>query len=128
MALPPPQTERQALVALANLFTGLFFGVLHAKGLIGWDVLVNFKFSSWVVQSVNIFLWDMLFAISNTMLIRGVGSSFPILRQCLKIDARVLEIEICERQVDQFTHVTRFASYLKNLVKKCFGLLIPACQ
>ncbi len=61
--------------AIVNLLTGIAFGVLHSQGLIAWDVLHNFRFTSWLVQSGNIFLMDMAFVVANTMLIRGVGST-----------------------------------------------------
>ncbi len=67
------------VIAVTNLLTGLFFGVLHARGLIGWDVLVNFTFTSWLIQSANIFIMDMMFVLANTILIRGVDSQFTSL-------------------------------------------------
>lgn len=67
------------LAACLNLLTGIAFGILHANGLIGWDILRGFRFTSWLVQSANIFLMDMTFVIANTMLIRGVGNTFQTL-------------------------------------------------
>jgi two-component sensor histidine kinase len=43
-------------------------------------VLRDFKFASWIVQVLNIFLMDLTFATANAMLIRGVGRSFASLR------------------------------------------------
>ena len=65
--------------ALLNLLTGLAFGVLHAMGLIGWDVLHGFRFHSWLIQSANIFFMDTIFVVANTFLIRGVGNTFKSL-------------------------------------------------
>lgn len=62
--------------ALLNLMTGLTFGVLHSMGLIGWDVLHGFRFHSWLIQSFNIFVMDIIFVIANTFLIRGVDNTF----------------------------------------------------
>ncbi len=68
------------LMALVNFATGLTFGVLHAKGLISWHILRDFRFFSWVVQGINIFLLDLTFATANAILIWGVGESFSSLR------------------------------------------------
>jgi two-component sensor histidine kinase len=65
--------------ACLNLLTGITFGILHANGIIGWDILVGFPFTSWLLQSANIFFMDMIFVIANTMLIRGVGMTFQTL-------------------------------------------------
>ncbi|HUI72051.1 MAG TPA: histidine kinase dimerization/phosphoacceptor domain -containing protein [Spirochaetia bacterium] len=62
-----------------DFLTGMTFAVLHSLGLIGWDVLRNFHFFSWVIQCTNIFLIDITFAVANAMLIRGVDSSFKSL-------------------------------------------------
>jgi two-component sensor histidine kinase len=67
------------LAACLNLLTGVFFGILHANGFIGWDILRGFPFTSWLLQSANIFLFDMVFVIANTILIRGVGNTFTTL-------------------------------------------------
>jgi two-component sensor histidine kinase len=68
------------LMACLNLATGMVFAVMHARGLISWSVLKDFKFFSWVVQETNIFLMDVTFAFANAALIRGVGESFDSLR------------------------------------------------
>ncbi len=68
------------LAALLNLMTGLTFGVLHSMGLIGWDVLHGFRFHSWLIQSFNIFVMDIIFVIANTFLIRGVDNTFHSLK------------------------------------------------
>ncbi len=62
-----------------DFLTGMTFAVLHSLGLIGWDVLRNFRFFSWVIQCTNIFLIDLTFAVANAMLIRGVDTSFKSL-------------------------------------------------
>ncbi len=67
-------------MAAFNFATGMTFAVLHAKGIIGWSILKDFRFFSWVVQGVNILLMDLTFATANAMLIRGVGESFRSLR------------------------------------------------
>ncbi len=68
---------RPALIlACFNFLVGITFGVLHSMGIIGWDILHGFRFVSWLVQGVNIFMVDMIFAIANVMLIRRVGSAF----------------------------------------------------
>jgi two-component sensor histidine kinase len=67
-------------MASANLAIEMAFAVLHSRGIIGWDVLRNFRFFSWVVQGANIFFMDLTFATANAMLIRGVGDSFRSLK------------------------------------------------
>ncbi len=62
--------------AILNLATGMVFGVLHSRGLIGWEALGTFRFTSWLLQSGNIFLMDMVFVTANTLLIRGVDRTF----------------------------------------------------
>ncbi len=68
------------MLAVFNLATGMTFAVLHAKGLVGWSILKDFRFFSWVVQGLNIFLMDLTFATANAILIWGVGESFRSLR------------------------------------------------
>jgi two-component sensor histidine kinase len=75
------------LVACLNLATGMAFATLHAKGLIGWSVLKDFKFFSWVIQQGNIFLMDLTLAGASAILIRGVGESFRSLKTA---EAKVL--------------------------------------
>jgi two-component sensor histidine kinase len=69
------------LMGAIDFLTGMTFAVLHARGLIGWDVLHNFRFFSWVIQCTNIFLIDITFAVANAMLIRGVDISFKSLAE-----------------------------------------------
>jgi len=76
------------LAAGINFATGMTFAVLHSMGLIGWDVLRNFKFFSWVIQCLNILLMDVAFVIANVMLIRGVDTSFKSLHA---VEAKVRE-------------------------------------
>jgi two-component sensor histidine kinase len=68
------------LAGCLNFATEMAFAVLHAKGLISWHVLRDFRFLSWVIQAGNIFLFTATFAIANAMLIRGVDGSFKFLR------------------------------------------------
>jgi two-component sensor histidine kinase len=89
-----------ALFACLDLLTGLAFGVLHAKGLVGWPILKDFPFASWLVQSANIFFVDMMFAIANTILIRGVGDTFRNLNAAEgKILASLAEKETLIREL-----------------------------
>ncbi len=86
--------------ALLNLLTGLAFGVLHAMGLIGWDVLHGFRFHSWLIQSANIFLMDTIFVVANTFLIRGVGNTFKSLSAAEeKVRASLQEKETLIREL-----------------------------
>jgi len=88
------------LAALLNLLTGLAFGVLHAMGLIGWDVLHGFRFHSWLIQSANIFFMDTIFVVANTFLIRGVGNTFKSLRAAEeKVSASLQEKETLIREL-----------------------------
>jgi two-component sensor histidine kinase len=68
------------LAACLNFATEMAFAILHAKGLISWTVLRDFKSFSWVIQGSNIFLFDLIFAMANAMLIRGVDGSFKSLK------------------------------------------------
>lgn len=67
--------------ALLNFLTGITFGLLHSRGLIVWAMLREVPFSSWLVQSGNIFFVGMMFAVANTMLIKGVGYTFRHLNE-----------------------------------------------
>ena len=88
------------LTASFNFVTGMTFAALHAKGLIGWSVLRDFKFFSWVVQCVNIFLMDLTFATANAILIRGVGESFRSLRAAeAKVRGFLAEKETLIREI-----------------------------
>jgi two-component sensor histidine kinase len=62
--------------AVLNLMVGVLFAVLYKIGLIGWYFLKDFSFVSWLIQCGNIFLISMTFTVANTMLIRGVNSTF----------------------------------------------------
>lgn len=66
--------------ACVDFATEMAFAVLHAKGLIAWPILKDFKFFSWIIQAGNIFLFDVTFAAANAMLIRGVDGSFKFLK------------------------------------------------
>jgi len=67
------------LWAAIDFCTGMAFAVLHSRGLIGWPILINFPFVSWLIQCINIFCIDLTFAVANAMLIRGVDTSFKSL-------------------------------------------------
>jgi two-component sensor histidine kinase len=88
------------LFAMLNLLTGVTFGVLHAKGLIAWNSLRGIPFASWLLQSGNIFFVDMMFAIANAVLIRGVGATFRSLNAAeAKIHASLNEKETLIREL-----------------------------
>jgi len=78
--------------ACVNFATEMVFAVLHAKGLISWHVLKDFKFFSWVIQAGNIFLFDVTFAAANAILIRGVDGSFKFLKSA-EMKTRELLVE-----------------------------------
>jgi two-component sensor histidine kinase len=86
--------------ALFDFLTGIAFGVLHSMGLIGWEILRGFQFRSWVVQSANILMVDMMFVAANAMLIRGVGDSFRNLNAAEgRIRASLVEKETLIREL-----------------------------
>jgi len=88
------------LMGAIDFLTGMTFAVLHARGLIAWDVLHNFKFFSWVIQCTNIFLIDMTFAVANSMLIRGVDVSFKSLADAqTKVSKNLEEKETLIREL-----------------------------
>ncbi len=85
---------------LLDFLTGITFGFLHSKGLIAWDILRSLPFASWFLQSANIFFVDMMFAIANTILIRGVGSTFRTLKAAeTQIRASLTEKETLIREL-----------------------------
>jgi two-component sensor histidine kinase len=89
-----------AAFAVLNLLTGIGFGILHASGLIGWEILRDFPFRSWLLQSANIFCMTMVFAFANTMLIRGVGRTFQSLSEAEgRIRASLSEKETLIREL-----------------------------
>jgi two-component sensor histidine kinase len=65
--------------ACLNLLTGLAFGILHTKGLVGWESVRSFPFASWILQCANIFLVNLMFTVADVILIKGVGSTFMAL-------------------------------------------------
>ncbi len=86
--------------ACLDLITGIGFGVLHSRGLIGWEVLSGFSFLSWLVQSGNIFFIDMLFVAANTIFIRGVGRTFGSLNEAqAQIGSALAEKETLIREL-----------------------------
>ncbi len=86
--------------ALLDFLTGITFGILHSKGLIAWEILQGFSFTSWFLQSANILFVDMMFAIANTILIRGVGSTFRTLKAAeTQIRASLTEKETLIREL-----------------------------
>jgi two-component sensor histidine kinase len=88
------------IVACFNFLAGISFGILHSMGLIGWEVLQGFRFSSWLVQSVNIFMVDMIFSIANVMLIRRVGEAFQNLNAAeAKVRSSLAEKETLIREL-----------------------------
>jgi two-component sensor histidine kinase len=89
-----------SLFACLDFLTGMTFGVLHSKGLIGWSILQGFPFASWLVQSANIFFVDMMFALANTILISGVGNTFLTLNAAEgKIRSSLAEKETLIREL-----------------------------
>jgi two-component sensor histidine kinase len=86
--------------AVFDFLTGISFGVLHSMGLIGWDMLRGFQFRSWLVQSANILMVDMMFVAANAMLIRGVGDSFRNLNAAEgRVRASLVEKETLIREL-----------------------------
>jgi two-component sensor histidine kinase len=68
---------RISIVAAAvNFLTGITFGLLHHHGIIGWSFVISIPLASWLLQSSNILMVDMMFVIANTLLLKGVGRTF----------------------------------------------------
>jgi two-component sensor histidine kinase len=71
---------RASLVfACLDLVTGIAFGVLCAKGLIAWSLVRDIPFATWIVQSMDIFIIDIILAFATSVLIKGAGRSFQAL-------------------------------------------------
>jgi two-component sensor histidine kinase len=86
--------------ALLDFATGAGFGLAYARGLVGWDFIVGLRFSSWLLQSVNILLMDLMFAIANSVWIRGVGRTFRTLKAAeAQIQASLEEKETLIREL-----------------------------
>jgi two-component sensor histidine kinase len=62
--------------AVINLLTGIAFGVAYAQGWIAWYFLKDYTLVSWIIQSSNIFMICVMFAIANSILIKGVNATF----------------------------------------------------
>jgi len=89
-----------SLFALLNFAVGLAFGVLHARGLVSWPMVGTAAFSSWLLQSGNIFFVSMMFAAADTVLIRGVGRTFRRLNAAeAKVRASLAEKETLLREL-----------------------------
>lgn len=62
--------------AFLDLATGVFVGFLHKEGLIEWNVLQHYHLGAWIVQRLAVLFVGLIFVMANSVLVRGVGSSF----------------------------------------------------
>ena len=64
------------LTSIVNFLVGTWFLSMYQRGLFHWDYLVNYSYSLYFISNVNIFVIQLIFAISISQLIRGVQKTF----------------------------------------------------
>jgi two-component sensor histidine kinase len=62
--------------ACLGLAAGVGAGALSAAGLVSWPLSLPLPLESWIVQSLDIFIMDLILAIAASTLIEGVRNSF----------------------------------------------------
>ena len=88
------------LFALLNFAAGATFGVLHTRGLMSWSMAGDVPFASWLLQSGNVFFVGMMFAVADTVLIKGVGRTFRSLNTAeSRVRASLAEKETLIREL-----------------------------